>query len=94
MFGLLKVFQKVPVFLHLLWPTTHKLAVRMPLHVLSPKFSEEGSSTYQREKQLYGLCVKYVREVSSVRRDGITLSHICQWGFRGASNNALFSNHK
>lgn len=75
-FGLLKIFQKVPVLLHLLRPTTHKLAARMLLHLLSPKFSEEGSSTYQREKQVYGLFVKYVREVSSGRRDGITLSHI------------------
>ena len=75
-FGLLKIFQKVPVLLHLLRPTTHKLAARMLLHLLSPKFSEEGSPTYQREKQVYGLFVKYVREVSSGRRDGITLSHI------------------
>ena len=75
-FGLLKIFQKVPVLLHLLRPTTHNLAPKMLLHLLSPKFSEEGSSTYQREKQLYGLFVKYIREVSSGRRDGITLSHI------------------
>ena len=75
-FGFIKIFQKVPVLLHLVRPTTHKLAARMLLNLLSPKFSEEGSTCYLREKQVYALFVKYVREVSSGRRDGITLSNV------------------
>ena len=75
-FGFFKIFQKVPVLLHLVRPTTHKLAARMLLNLLSPKFSEEGSTCYLREKQVYALFVKYVREVSSGRRDGITLSNV------------------
>lgn len=86
-FGLLKIFQKVPVLLHLLRPTTHKLAARMLLHLLSPKFSEEGSSTYQREKQVYGLFVKYVRSFKWPKRWNHfeRYSGICHWGFRRAS---------
>ena len=75
-FGFFKIFQKVPVLLHLVRPTTHKLAARMLLNLLSPKFSEEGSTCYLREKQVYALFVKYVREVSSGRRDGITLNNV------------------
>ena len=76
MFGFAKIFQKVPIMLHLLRPTTHKLATRMLLNLLTPELSQEGSTSYLREKQFYALFVKYVREVSSGRRDGITLSHL------------------
>ena len=40
-----------------------------------PEFSQEGFTCNLREKQVYVLLVKFVREVSSGRRDGITLSH-------------------
>ena len=49
-FGFFKIFQKVPVLLHLVRPTTHKLAARMLLNLLSPKFSKEGFKCYLREK--------------------------------------------
>ena len=68
-FGFIKIFQKVPVLVRLVRPTTHKLAARMLLNLLSPKFSEEGSTCYLREKQAYSLFV-------SGRRDGITLSNV------------------
>ena len=76
MFGFFKIFQKVLVLLHLIRPTTHKLTARVLLNSLSPEFSQEGSKCYLREEQVYALFVKYVREVSSGRRDGITSSHV------------------
>jgi len=75
-FGLTKIIQEVPILLHLLTPTKHKLAVRMLLNLLTPEFSEEGSTAYLREKKVYALFVKYMREVSSGRRGGITLSDV------------------
>ena len=87
-FGLLKIFQKVPVLLHLLKPTTHKLAARMLLHLLSPKFSEEGSSTYQRSKAtLWFICEIRPRSFKRPKRCNHfePYSGICHWGFRGAS---------
>lgn len=39
-------------------------------------FSQEGSTCYLRENQVYASFVKFLREVSSSRRDGITFSHV------------------
>ena len=60
MFRFFKIIQKVPELLHLVRPTTHKLAARMLLNLLSPNFSEEGSTCYLREKQVFASFVKYV----------------------------------
>ncbi|CAH3037630.1 unnamed protein product [Pocillopora meandrina] len=75
-FGFFKIFQKVLVLLHLIRPTTHKLTARLLLKSLSPELSREGSTCCLREKQVYALFVKFVREASSGRRDGITLNHV------------------
>lgn len=32
--------------------------------MLKPEFSEEGSNSYQFEKEVYGLFIKYLREVA------------------------------
>lgn len=74
-FGFFKIFQKVLVLLHLVRPTRHKLTARLLLNSLSPELYQEGSTYCLREKQVYALFVKYVREVSSGRRDRIILSH-------------------
>lgn len=50
-FGFSKIFEKVPILLHLLRPSTHKLAARKLLNLLTPEFSQEGSTSYLREKQ-------------------------------------------
>lgn len=74
-FGFFKIFQKVLVLLHLVRPTRRKLTARLLLNSLSPELYQEGSTYCLREKQVYALFVKYVREVSSGRRDRIILSH-------------------
>jgi len=42
----------------------------MLLNLLSPEFAQEEPTCYLREQQAYAM--KYVREVSSDQRDGIT----------------------
>ena len=75
-FGLGEIIRRVPILLHLLRPTNHTLAPKMLLKLLTPQFSEEGSSAYLKEKKVYALFVKYVREVGSGRRAPITLSSV------------------
>ena len=67
-FGLTKIMRNFPILLHLLRPTSHKLTPKVLLNLLTPMFSEEGSNTLIREKQVYTLFIKYVREVGSGRR--------------------------
>ena len=86
-FGFFKIFQKVPVLLHLIRPTTHKLTARLLLNLLSPEFSQEGSACYLREKQVYAFFVKYVRGFKWPKRWNhfASCSVICYGGFVGAS---------
>lgn len=65
--------QELLFLLHLLKPTKPKLAAIMLPSLLTPEFSIEGSTPYAREKKVCALFVKYVREVSSGWREGITL---------------------
>ena len=62
--------RKFPLFLYLLRPSQNKatLTVPMLIHLLKPKFSEEGSNSLIHEKAVDGKFVKYVREVASGRR--------------------------
>ena len=39
-------------------------------------FAPEGSTAYSKEKEVYGLFVKYIRQVASGRRPPVTLSSI------------------
>ena len=58
---LMKEFQ---VLQHLLRPNLMPLNAKMILQILKPNFSLHGSTAFSREKSLYGLFVKYVRQVS------------------------------
>lgn len=61
--GMLSALQELPMLVHLLRPQARgKLSVQMLLHILKPNFSEEGSNTLKKEKEVYQLFVKYVRE--------------------------------
>lgn len=62
--------RKFPLFLYLLRPSQNdaKLTVPMLIHLLKPKFSEEGCNSLVHEKAVYGKFVKYMREVASGRR--------------------------
>ena len=58
------------MFLYLLRASQNnaKLTVPMLIHLLKPKFPEEGSNSLVHEKAVYGKFVKYMREVASGRR--------------------------
>ena len=75
-FGLAKIIYKVPILLHLLRPSPRGIVAKHVIHLLKPKFSEAGSSMFLREKEVYSLFIKYIREVSSGRREPITLSSL------------------
>ena len=52
-----------------------KLGVQMLLQILKPQFSEEGSNALKKEKELYQLFVRYVREVAASRR-AVSYTHL------------------
>lgn len=74
--GLAHVIQSFPIMLHLLRPSEKKLTPKILLHLLKPWFSEEGSSSFLREKEIYAMFIKYIRETGSGRRAPITLESI------------------
>jgi len=75
-FGLIKIFQSNPVLLHLLRPSNTQLTAKILIQLLNPVFSPEGSTAYSREKEVYDLFIKYIRQVASGRRPPLTLSSI------------------
>ena len=82
--GMLSALQELPMLVHLLRPQAQgKSSVQMLLQILKPNFSEEGSNTLKKEKEVYQLFVKYVREVAASRRvcgqTTLDLSHILQF---------------
>lgn len=72
------------MLIHLLRPQgQQKLGVQMLLHMLKSQFSEAGSNALKKEKEVYQLFVRYVREVAASRRvcgkTTLNLSHILQF---------------
>lgn len=74
--GMSHIFQCFPIVLQLLQPSKKKLTPKILLHLLTPEFSEEGSTAVIREKEVYALFIKYVRETGSGRRAPVTLESI------------------
>lgn len=75
--GILSSVRSFPVLLHLLRPSpAHQLSVQSLLHLLKPNFSDAGSNALVKEKEVYQLFVRYVREVAGGRRicGNLTLS--------------------
>ena len=67
--GFVSALQQLPMLQHLLRPGAEaNLTVPILLHLLKPKFSEEGSNSLKYEKEVYQLFVRYIREVASGRR--------------------------
>ena len=58
------LMKEYPVLQHLLRPNLMPLNAKMILQILRPNFSPDGSTAFSREKSVYGLFVKYVRQVS------------------------------
>lgn len=75
-FGLVKIFKFKPTLLHLLRPSNTQLTARIVIQLLNPVFSPEGSTALSREKEVYSLFIKYIRQVASGRRPPLTLSSI------------------
>ena len=75
-FGLLEIFHSFPIMQNLFKSKQHPLTAKRLMQILQPQFSEEGSSSLHREKGIYGMFVKYVREVASGRRGNVKLEDI------------------
>ena len=86
--------RKYPQFLYLFRPQENaRLTVPLILHLLKPKFSDEGSNSLMHEKAVYGKFVKYLREVAIGRRM-TSLENVLQF-VTGASEEPIlgFSQH-
>ena len=75
-FGLKRIFQSKSILLHLLRPSNTCLTARIFIQLFNLVFPTEGSTAYSKEKEVYGLFVKYIRQVASGRRPPVTLSSI------------------
>lgn len=60
----------LPVLKFLLQSSAIVITMKRVVTMLKPNFSAEGSNAIQYEKDVYGLFIKYMREVT-----GIFLSH-------------------
>jgi hypothetical protein len=78
--GLCDIGKAFPIFLHLFRASDAPLLTRRRLlHLLKPKFSEEGGNQRQVENQLYALVCKYAREAGGGKRGNVTLDHNLQF---------------
>ena len=66
--GVLQLMTKLPMFLYLFRPSDTSLNVSNLVHLLEPKFAEEGSNTKRYQKEAYAAFYRYVKEVASGRR--------------------------
>ncbi|XP_065672015.1 uncharacterized protein LOC136089853 [Hydra vulgaris] len=87
-FNLIRFFKEFPQLLELLRPSKVQFTAKMLLKLLKPKFSSEGSTALVKEKEIYSMFVKYVREVASGRRECVSLANILSF-VTGASEEPL-----
>ena len=66
-FGLQEIFLAFPILRHL-FQSNSSLSAKRLIQIMEPNFSQEGASALQREKEIYGVFIKYIREVASGRR--------------------------
>lgn len=91
---MLSALMQLPMLTYLLRPgAQQKVNVPKLLQIMKPKFSEEGSNTFTKEKESYQMFVRYVREVASSRRVcgqvTLNLSHILQFATGAAEEPVL-----
>lgn len=78
--GLHEIGKTLPIFLHLFRQSEAAALIRKQLmHILTPKFSEDGCNARPFENQCYAAFSKYTREAASGRRGNVTLEHILQF---------------
>lgn len=93
-FGLATILKEFPILHYFFHPNNGtKLNVMKLKHLLPPKFSEEGSNALLKEKEVYALFIKYMREVASGWRTsgshGITLSCLLEFVTGGSEEPVL-----
>ncbi|XP_015777267.1 PREDICTED: uncharacterized protein LOC107355242, partial [Acropora digitifera] len=85
-FSLQQLACQLPMFLYLLRPShAETLTVKKVTHLLKPEFSEEGTNSRKFENAVYSQFLKYLREVASGRRAGLSLGSVLQFT-TGADN--------
>ena len=82
--GVLQLMIKLPTFMYLFIPSTAiALIVKKIIHLLTPKFSEEGSNSRKFQKEVYSAFVRYLKEVAAGRsmsgNTTLNLGHILQF---------------
>ena len=78
--GLGEIARNLPTFLHLFRPCSYgSLTRRKLVHLLKPKFSEDGCNQRQHENIVYTAFSKYCREAAGGKRGNVTLEHILQF---------------
>ncbi|XP_065673263.1 uncharacterized protein LOC136090491 [Hydra vulgaris] len=80
-FNLIRFFKEFPQLLELLRPSKVQFTAKMLLKLLKPK-------SLVKEKEIYSMFVKYVREVASGRRECVSLANILSF-VTGASEEPL-----
>ncbi len=78
--GLYQIGKALPTFVNLLHPSNVSLLSRRKLlHLLTPKFSEDGSNARSDENITYQSFVRYAQAAASGMRGSTTLNHILQF---------------
>ncbi|KAJ7380778.1 hypothetical protein OS493_007158 [Desmophyllum pertusum] len=87
--GIYQVCKQLPILLHIFRPNTAAaLTIKKVTNLLTPTFSEDGSNQRRYEGIVYGAFCRYLREVQSGRRKGLTLAHIL-WFTTGSDEEPL-----
>ena len=75
-----EIARNLPTFLHLFRPCSYgSLTRRKLVHLLKPKFSEDGCNQRRHENIVYTVFSKYCREAAGGKRGNVTLEHILQF---------------
>ena len=91
-FGFQDVFYRFPILRHL-FQANYSITPTQLIQILEPQFSPDGSTASTREKEMYGLLVRYIREVASGRRANLTLGNILSF-VTGSSKEPVFGFEK
>ena len=95
--GMLSALRGFPMLLHLLRKDAQrKLSVQSLLFLLKPAFAEVGSNALTKEKEVYQLFIKYVREIAAGRRSSggtvLDLANVLQF-VTGATEEPILGFH-
>jgi len=87
--GIYQVCRQFPIFCHIFRNSTAAtLTIKKLTNLLKPMFSEEGANRRRYEGVVYSAFCRYLREVTSGRRKGVTLAHVL-WFTTGSDEEPL-----